>query len=157
MLKPTPQTSCQLSQQTSLSPSKLEVNANKNSSEIIRPKPRRVIGQSGTQLSRHCTSADLSQMNARTSPVRDQLMVRPNTPLSPFRRDVVGGSAPLLTHITNRSDGSPKFSLSPFQSSSPVKNVSGRESAGLNTFYFFFLNNLIFRLCFRLETFLISD
>ncbi len=144
MIKNTPQ--IQLSQQTSLSPSKLEINANKISPEIIRPKPRRVGGQqSGTQLSRHCTSSDLSQMNARTSPVKDQIMVRPNTPLSPFRRDAVGGSAPVLSHITNRSDGSPKFSLSPFQSSSPVKNMSGRESAGKHYF-----ENLIISLIFYL-------
>lgn len=65
-----------------------------------------------------------------TPPERGDPLVngRPNTPLSPFRRDAVGGSAPALSYIANRRDGSPMFSLSPFQSSSPVKNVSGRES-----------------------------
>jgi hypothetical protein len=158
MLKPSTQLSCQLqaTHNMSVTPTRMDARPTPTPTkispqDILRPKPRRITSQ--TQLSRHCTSADLSRMRASPQtggavmvvspvqhPVPSQMREtpvpvaggRPSTPVNPFRRDTCGGSAPVLSHLNgnHRRDGSPRISLSPFPSS-PVRNIpSGRESTG---------------------------
>src|SRR5260221_8462563 len=116
MMRTTPQTLWQKQIPTQCS-AKLDSNThniNVISPQIIKPKPRRIINEQTGELCRHCTETDLSKMMS-TNAVSNDHIVRPNTPMTPFIRDAIGGSAPMLAHVSRSSDGSPaKLSLSPF-------------------------------------------